>query len=463
MHTPCSLSRPILIIPPLAKICCVGTTVIVLASVFAASAAGHPDWRVNGKYLASGAEKLDRSVGRLTYAEGGHLWTCSAEDFGAIIGPFTDSVITITFTNCNQSAPESCPATFTAEGLAWASKLTGVGQEDIIEDVTIKITTTCPGHSPVVQTINGDVVTAWNSMLQEFTLPETPFEGSTLETEGEPGVLSGDDEVELEQGGTIEVGEETEKEEKEERERVERQEKAGPHWNVGGTRLVAGKTHNFAARAAKPFVLKNALGTDKVECSGLSTQEGVLLGTNPVNPGKSSVVLVYSGCVNAAGSNGSACHLAPSEGSSETATTIRTEPLRSEQVESVVSGSKGDQLLEEVFPAKGSVFATLFFGGECTVLSTKVTGQVVGEPVLDSANGGAIELGGSLPERASWLIRFPATPITEVWLISEGTGKIRKTEQTAFGEKSIETGTELVLLASTKYAPETSAVWSPLP
>jgi hypothetical protein len=441
---------------------------IILGGVITCSAdAQRANWRARGRWITPPVQLVGTSLaGAWTENRpGGRVYACRLVDRQYLyFGRFRT---TSWRTECELIYQHKSCTTATQSGtVPWEATL--IEREGkfygLIEGIKLKIQNfgeacTIEGESEVTGNLEG----AWNNTTHEFEFPETPLSGSTLKDGSEEIVFSGDDKFELEPAGTLEIGEETEKEENEEKEKMGQQEKAGPHWNVGGTRLVAGKTHNFAARATKPFVLTNTLGTDKVECSGLSTQEGVLLGTNPVNPGKSSITLVYSGCVNAAGSNGSACHLAPSEGSAETATTIRTEPLRSEQVESVVAGTKGSQLLEEVFPAKGAVFATLFFGGECTILATKVSGQVVGETTLDNASEGTVELGEAAQERASWLIRFPATPITEVWLISEGAGRVRKTEQTAFGEKSIETGTALLLLAGTKYAAEPSASWSPLP
>jgi hypothetical protein len=241
------------------------------------------------------------------------------------------------------------------------------------------------------------------------------------------------------------------------------QAEIAPSFTIGGTRLVAGRTHNFDARAVKTFILTNPLGTVKIECTSLGTEEGVLLGSNAENPGKDNEIVVFSGCVNPAGSNGEECHLSNKEEGAETVTTLKTEPLKSEQVENVVNGTKGNQLLEEVFPAKGAVFITLFFGGKCTVFASKVSGQVVGENLLDNAGLGTVELGQVPQERTSWLVRFPNPPITQVWLISNGVGKIVKTEQTGPGGQTIQEGTALTLLASTKFVPEPNALWSPLP
>jgi hypothetical protein len=241
------------------------------------------------------------------------------------------------------------------------------------------------------------------------------------------------------------------------------QAEEAPSFTVGGTRLVANKTHNIDARAVKPFELTNASG-DNVSCQKLGTEEAVLLGSNPGSPGKDNEVVVFSECELVSGNGAPKCKLASSENGAVT-TVVKTEPLKSEQVESVVSGTKGNQLLEEFFPAKGGVFVTLFFTGECQAAAEKVSGQVVGESLLDNGTEtGKVELGQAPQERTSWLVKFPKPAIASVWLINgSGVGKVSKTELTAFGEVSTQVGTSLVLLASTKFVPEPNALWSPLP
>jgi len=245
------------------------------------------------------------------------------------------------------------------------------------------------------------------------------------------------------------------------------QAETAPSFTVGGTRLIAGKTHNIDIKATKPFVLTNPATGLEVKCTGVSTEKGVLLGSNPGNPGRDNEILVFSGCKLEKGNGAPECHLAASAGGAET-TTITTNPIVSEQVENVVSSTKGNQLLEEFLPAPtaNGVFVTLFFGPAvppCTVLEAPVEGSVAGEALLDNAGAGKIELGQAPQERTSWLSNFPATPITQVWLISSGVGKIQKVGQTAFSLESIQAGQALILLANTKFEPERGGLWSPLP
>jgi hypothetical protein len=240
------------------------------------------------------------------------------------------------------------------------------------------------------------------------------------------------------------------------------QAEPAPFFSIGGAKLAAGRTHNIDARATEEFVLKSASGSDIIKCAGLGTVGGVLLGSAEGTQGSANQVTVFSGC-HLTG-NGAACHLAPTEGGAETTEQITTEPIKSELVENVEGTHGGKQLLEAFFPvSKAKGFVKLNFGGECTLKSTIVGGSTVAEVVLDNAGEGKIELGQPAQERTSWKLKFPSTAITKVWLVSGGVGKEVETGQTAFNETSVQTGTALTLLASTKFEPERTALWSPLP
>lgn len=239
---------------------------------------------------------------------------------------------------------------------------------------------------------------------------------------------------------------------------------SAPFFSVGGTRLVAGKTHNFDARLFSAFELK-ANGI-RVRCTGLAVEKGVLLGSNEGEPGRDDETVKFSSCSLVEGNGFPECHLSPKEGSEEVSTTITTVPLKSEMVENVLEGAGGKQLLEEFFPQTGTTFATLFFGpkGECTIEAAKVTGSVAGEILTDEVgNTEKVELGTPKKESTSWLVNFPAVSISEVWLITGGGAKIAKTELEFGAVAAVLTGTALTLLANTKFEPEPAAKWSPLP
>lgn len=228
-----------------------------------------------------------------------------------------------------------------------------------------------------------------------------------------------------------------------------------PFFTVNGARLAAGHTHNIAAKKkSTTFVLSVPEFGVSVTCTKVTVEKGVLLGSNEGEPGKDNEITAFSGCE--VSGDGSPCAVAEP---------ITTSPLISEQVENVVSGTGGKQLLEEFFPASGSTFVTLTFSGTgCTpvVGAQAVSGQVAAEVLLDNAAQGKIELGQTAEQAVSWVLKFPGAESTEVWLITNGVGKIAKVKLTTGGSLSTLTGETLQLLANTKGEPEYT-LWSPLP
>lgn len=221
-----------------------------------------------------------------------------------------------------------------------------------------------------------------------------------------------------------------------------------PFWSIGGTRLVAGKTHNFDAKAFRTFELIDPFSGAVIKCAAWRTERGVLLGSNPGQPGKDDEIAVFSNCT--VTGNGGKCSVVEP---------IRTTPLTSELVENTA----GKQLLEEFKPTSGATVATIGFEGECTVPTTEVLGSVAAEVLTDNAAEEKIELGQTAKEATSWLIKFPAAPIAEALLVNtKGEHETVKFGLTAFGNLSILAGTALTLLANTKFEPE-RANWSPLP
>jgi hypothetical protein len=240
------------------------------------------------------------------------------------------------------------------------------------------------------------------------------------------------------------------------------QAESAPFFSIGGSRLVAGKTHNFEAHAIKQFELITPANESNITCTALHVEDGVLLGSEAGTQGKVDQVSKFEGCKLERGNGAPNCHIAPTEGSEETQKTITTAALHGELVENV-EASKAGKKLEELFtPASGSIFVRIFFGGTgCTVKATTVTGSTAAEIVTDPSEAN-IELPGPTAESTSFIVRFPATPITSVWLVSGGTGKIVKVGQEAFTNPSEQFGTALVLLANTKFESE-RINWSPLP
>ncbi len=237
------------------------------------------------------------------------------------------------------------------------------------------------------------------------------------------------------------------------------QAEEAPFWTRETVRLGAGETHYITGKLLKegetgavPSVLSAATG-QTVTCTGGKLKEGVLLGSAAGNPGTNDEVVVFTGCTVV--NNGSACSV---EGG-----TVTTNNVKSELVENVESSKVGKKLLVEFFPNKGVQFATLkFTGTACTVKSTIVEGQVAAEVLTDPGEL-PVELPNAKTEAHSWLLKFPKTPVTEVWLIKGGTGEVHVLETLkSFSEPSTLTGTALVLLANKELKTE-EVNWSPLP
>ncbi len=177
-----------------------------------------------------------------------------------------------------------------------------------------------------------------------------------------------------------------------------------PSFTIGGVRLAKGKTHGIAAHVVQNFVLTTAELGVKIECSKLTDEQAAIEGSEEGTPGKDHEITHFTGCSLVEGNGAPNCNLENE--------TIITEKLTSEQVENVSGGGGGKQLLEEFFPSSGANFVTLHFTGtSCTLTTSPVSGQVVGEWVLDTSAEGKIELGQTPEEATSWKLRFPATPI----------------------------------------------------
>jgi hypothetical protein len=235
---------------------------------------------------------------------------------------------------------------------------------------------------------------------------------------------------------------------------------SAPYWNINGTRLVAGRTHNYDVRGypGHTFALESKDGI-QIDCLA-EIDSGVLLGSNPGEAGKDEETATFTDCM--AAGNGEPCGLANEKG--EPTLTLSTLPLKSKLVENVEGGVNGKRLLEVLLPATGNAFARLHFVGEaCFVKEIEITGQTASEVLLDRAGEEKVELGQTQQQSSSWLIRFPTTPIRSVWLVLNGVEKVTTTGLSSTEAEWLVTGVALMLLANTKFAPEFDALWSPLP
>jgi hypothetical protein len=225
---------------------------------------------------------------------------------------------------------------------------------------------------------------------------------------------------------------------------------AAPFWSINGAQLTKGESRSISAKVynGNSFSLSGPVSGVKISCTALTDEQGLLLGSNGGEPGKDSEIIKYSGCSLVEGNGAPECKL--------TSSTITTEPLTSEQVENVAGSKRGDQLLEEFRATSASkgIATITFTGGTCTVSETIVSGQVVAEDLLATVREGKVELAEGVEQGTSLLLRFPPTPITSVWLIAGGVGKVQKTKEVSFNEEAVQTGTELVSLAS-------GEIWGP--
>ncbi len=347
-----------------------------------------------------------------------------------------DEITAMTYEECEQIFPAAAAAAVTAVGLPWPSVLVRLPGGQIVDVFTARITVTVGGKE---STIEGALGGEWKNSTGETDFPETALEDSDLTSEGDKVTISGSDKYELEGGGKPEVEEEAEG------------TGTSPSWSVKGTRLKESEAHNITAKA---FSASLELSTPEagivVKCTKLKAKEGLLWGSNGENPGTSTEIVEFSEC--SVTGNGTTCKVSEP---------ITTNQLESELVENVESKKVGKKLLVEFFPTSGTNFATLVFSGECKIKETKVTGKVAAEALTDPGEE-AIELGQSAKQAKSWLFKFPASPVKEVWLVKAGTGSAVKVELTAFGDTSVEEGTALVSLANGKLEAEETE-WSPLP
>jgi hypothetical protein len=230
------------------------------------------------------------------------------------------------------------------------------------------------------------------------------------------------------------------------------QAEEAPFWTIGGSRLKAGKTHNITAKAFSTFTA--SAGGVSVSCTTTKLTAGVLLGSEPGEPGLGDEVVEISGCT--------------VTGNGEKCTKVK-EPIVTNVVKAeLVLDTTKKKLLIEFLPNTGASFVKLTFekvgtNEGCTFGTTTVEGSVAGEVLTDPGEA-PIEVGGAATEAHSWLIKFPATQIKEVWLIKGGVGATAKVGLKAFGLAASLTGTALVLLANSKFETEESGPeWSPLP
>jgi hypothetical protein len=219
----------------------------------------------------------------------------------------------------------------------------------------------------------------------------------------------------------------------------------GPFWTVEGKKLGTNETVELSIRAVGSITLEAELLTvkAKVICPSASLAKGSYLAGGV--PGTSKEVAEFGGGCTVI-NNGSACKVTEP---------IRTEPIRNELVISDSEPGFGPYVLVIFKPESGKKFVELKFTGSCTVTSTEVTEEVLGElytdPTVNSGKEEQITTGKlSSTSLSSYYLRFP-DPAKSIWLYKSGAFELVKpVPLKAFGNEAKLTGTILVKLTSAK-------------
>jgi hypothetical protein len=236
------------------------------------------------------------------------------------------------------------------------------------------------------------------------------------------------------------------------------QAEEAPYWTVTGTRLEAGQTRFITAKTYKtsvPFVLTG--GTTAISCTETTVlPHGVLLGSEPGNPGTADLISSFKNCK----VEGNEKVKGEKPECEKVTEPINTTNLKAE----LVLDKTKTKLLVLFQPAAGTLLAEPKFPTGCKFESTKVTGSVLAE-VLNSKEE-AITTSSAKVEEESGLLKFPATQPVHVWLIKGGTGtEIEAKGLEAFGTPATLSGIALVLLAelnSSNQLVSTGELWSAL-
>ena len=223
-----------------------------------------------------------------------------------------------------------------------------------------------------------------------------------------------------------------------------------PFIKVEGTRLKKGEEKEVKGKqvAGTSYVLK--AGAVTITCTAQKLKAGAkIIGSAVGEPGTSTETIEFSGCTVAG--NGTGCNV--SHGG-----TITTEPVKDELVYLSKETDKAKFIAEYIgtlfVPVTSTKFVKVEFEPKppCEVLSTEVTGAVVGE--AQSSTGAKVGPSGVEPEEEKGRVNFPATPILLYETVKASVGTVRElttastpTWLKAFGVKATLTGASELELA----------------
>jgi hypothetical protein len=229
------------------------------------------------------------------------------------------------------------------------------------------------------------------------------------------------------------------------------QAEEAPYWTVNGTRLEAGQTRFITAKEVKSFVLSGS-GV-KITCIETSVlPHGVLLGSEPGEPGTNDEIVTFQNCKVEGNGSGAECEKV-------------TEPINTTNLKSELVLDKTKAKLLVLFqPATGSLLAELKFPSGCKVTTIKVTGSVLAEALNEKEE--PITTSSAKEQYKSGFLRFPTPQPVDIWLIKGGVGKeIEAKELETNGSLATLSGTALILLAELNSKNElvsTGELWSAL-
>jgi predicted TIM-barrel enzyme len=217
------------------------------------------------------------------------------------------------------------------------------------------------------------------------------------------------------------------------------QAEEAPYWSIEGTRLAAGKTSEVTAKAVGTVTLTAATGV--VKCKALKVKAGaVLLGSTAGEPGKNDETVELTECQQEKnGSEEPTCKIVGDK--------VTTEPLTAE----LAYAENKKSLVGEITPASGKTLAIVHYEGSgCTATEISVKGVAVVQGWTDSGGvaGELVELGKTVTQAESWILKLTGTSKTKIWLIKGGTGASVEDETTYAGTEATLGGEILTLLAT---------------
>ncbi len=181
----------------------------------------------------------------------------------------------------------------------------------------------------------------------------------------------------------------------------------GPFYKIAKSRLLSGESEQVRIGTVGHITIVSPPTGIRYECSNVKTPSAKLLGSTGANSATNEEQFEWSSCVLAG--NGTPC-VGPFPELSQ--------PL---QGKLVYSDSERTGVIDmDILPASGTKFIILAFSGSgCRLTELTVRGSVAGELW---SGGKAVKVGEEPAETSKLEVRFPSSPIKNVW--SEITGAL---------------------------------------